>query len=140
MFIWEIKLKVTQVHLLSVKSVQIRCYFWSVFSRIRTEYGVSLRIEAEFGKIQTRNNSVFGNISRSASSSQTRIQSGKQSLKIWADSWSTQISGVQYSKIWYMNVTWPLQKEYPPEIYSWDFPKRHCWKLLEIFYHQFRFQ
>ena len=38
-----------------VKSVQIRSYFWSVFSCIRTEYR----------KIRTRNNSVFGNFSRS---------------------------------------------------------------------------
>ena len=38
-----------------VKSVQIRSYFWSVFSCIRTEYK----------KIRTRNNSVFGHFSRS---------------------------------------------------------------------------
>ena len=37
------------------KIVQIRSYFWSVFSCIRTEYR----------KIRTRNNSVFGNFSRS---------------------------------------------------------------------------
>ena len=35
--------------------MQIQSYFWSVFSRIRTEYG----------KIWTRNNSVFGHFSRS---------------------------------------------------------------------------
>ena len=33
-----------------LKSFQIRSFFWSVFSRIRTEYG----------KIWTRKNSVFG--------------------------------------------------------------------------------
>ena len=39
-----------------VKSVQIRSFFWSVFSHIRTEYGeilrysVSLRIQADVGK------------------------------------------------------------------------------------------
>ena len=33
-----------------VKSVQIRCFFWSVFPCIRTEHG----------KMQTRKNSVFG--------------------------------------------------------------------------------
>ena len=38
-----------------VKSVQIRSYFWSVFSCIRIEYR----------KIRTRNNSVFGHFSRS---------------------------------------------------------------------------
>ena len=40
-----------------VKSAQIRSYFQSVFSCIRTEYM----------KIWTRNNSVFGHISRSVS-------------------------------------------------------------------------
>ena len=39
-----------------VKSVQIRRFFWSVFSRIRTEYRVSLRIQSEYGKIRTRKN------------------------------------------------------------------------------------
>ena len=38
-----------------VKSIQIRRFFWSVFSRIRTEYG----------KIRTRKNSVYGHFSRS---------------------------------------------------------------------------
>ena len=38
-----------------VKSVQIRNYFWSVFSCIRTEYG------------DLRSNSVFGHSSRSGS-------------------------------------------------------------------------
>ena len=40
-----------------MKSVQIRNYLWSVFSCIRTEYR----------KIPTRNNSVFGQFSRSGS-------------------------------------------------------------------------
>ena len=44
--------------------VQIRSNFWSVFSRIRTEYG-DLRIWSEYRKIRTRNNSVFGHFSRS---------------------------------------------------------------------------
>ena len=43
----------------SVKSVQIRSYFWSVFSCISTEYGYLLRIQSEYRKIRTRNNSVF---------------------------------------------------------------------------------
>ena len=43
-----------------VKSVQIRSYFWSVFSLIRTEYE-----ESEYRKIRTKNNSVFGHFSRS---------------------------------------------------------------------------
>ena len=49
-------------------NVQILSYFWSAFSCIRTEYedlrGKS-RIQAEYRKIRTRNNSVFGQFSRS---------------------------------------------------------------------------
>ena len=51
-----------------VKSVQIRSNVWSVFSRIRIEYGryfVSLHIQSECGKIRTRNYSVFEHFSRS---------------------------------------------------------------------------
>ena len=40
-----------------MKSVQIQSYFWSVFFRIQSEYR----------KIRTRNNSVFGHFSRSDS-------------------------------------------------------------------------
>ena len=36
-----------------LKSVQIRSFFWSVFSHIRTEY-VNLRILSEYGKKRTR--------------------------------------------------------------------------------------
>ena len=52
-----------------VKSVQIRSFFWSVFSRIQTEYGEILRsffwsvfspIRTEYGEIL-----VFGHFSRS---------------------------------------------------------------------------
>ena len=43
-----------------VKSVQMRSYFWSAFCCIRTEYG---EILSEYGKIRTRNNSVFGHFS-----------------------------------------------------------------------------
>ena len=50
-----------------VKSVQIRIYFWSVFSCIWTEYGEiwSLHIQSEYRKIRTRNNSIFGPFWRS---------------------------------------------------------------------------
>ena len=52
-----------------LKCVQIRSYFWSVFSCIRTKYdiySVNLRIQFECRKIRTRNNTVFGQFSRSA--------------------------------------------------------------------------
>ena len=44
------------------KSVQMRSFFQSVFSRIRTEHG-DLRSKSEYGKIQTRKNSLFGQFS-----------------------------------------------------------------------------
>ena len=46
-----------------LKIIQIRSFFWSLFSRIQTEYGEILRISGiqfECGKIQIRKNSVFG--------------------------------------------------------------------------------
>ena len=43
-------------------------FFWSVFSRIRTEYGEILCIQSEYEKIRTRKNSVFGYFSRSVTS------------------------------------------------------------------------
>ena len=54
----KVKKKIRRIHVFShcVKSVQIRSYFWSVFSCIRTEYR----------KIRTKNNSVFGHFLRSA--------------------------------------------------------------------------
>ena len=45
-----------------VKSVQMQSFFWSVFSRIRTEYGDLRRISpihSKYGKKRTRKNSVF---------------------------------------------------------------------------------
>ena len=50
-----------------VKSVQIRSFFWSVFSCIRTEYGLNTDspCSVECGKIRTRKNSVFWHFSRS---------------------------------------------------------------------------
>ena len=55
----------------SMKRVQIRSFFWSVFSFIpvfglNTEiYGVNLRIQSEYRKIPTRKNSVFWHLPRS---------------------------------------------------------------------------
>ena len=48
----------------SVKSAQIRSFFWSVLSR---NLYLSLRIQSECGKVRTRKNSVFGHFSRSFS-------------------------------------------------------------------------
>ena len=47
-----------------VKRVQIRSFFWSVFSLIWTEYGDLWSTEiSEYGKIWSRKNSVFGQFS-----------------------------------------------------------------------------
>ena len=43
-----------------MKSVQIRSFFWSVFSCIRTEYGDIRSSQYEYRKIRIRKNSVFG--------------------------------------------------------------------------------
>ena len=47
-----------------VKSLQIRSYFWFVFSCIQTVFLYSC-IQAKYRKIRSRNNSVFGHFSRS---------------------------------------------------------------------------
>ena len=51
-----------------VKSIQMWSFFWSVFSRIRTEYG-DLRSKSPYSvrirEVRTRKNSVFGRFSRS---------------------------------------------------------------------------
>ena len=59
--------KIQKLH--CMKSVQIRRFFLYVFSLIRTECVeilVSLRIQFQSRKIQTRKNSVYGHFSRSA--------------------------------------------------------------------------
>ena len=58
-----------------VKSVQIRSFFWSVFYCIRTEYR----------KIRTRNNSVFGHISRSDTENYYVYISLVSSLHVWSE-------------------------------------------------------
>ena len=63
--ILEYDLLVLSCALQCVKKAQIRSFFWSVFSLIRTEYGKILCIQCECGKIRTRKNSVFGHFSRS---------------------------------------------------------------------------
>ena len=55
---WPIRLKVHNKGLCLPWSLREKCpyskFFWSVFSRIWTEYGVSLRIQSKCGKIKTR--------------------------------------------------------------------------------------
>ena len=48
-----------------MKSVQIRSFFCSTFSCIRTEYGkiLGLNVKSECRKIRTRKNFVFGHLS-----------------------------------------------------------------------------
>ena len=52
----------TELNFILRESVQIRSFFWSRFSYIRTEYG-NLRIQSVYRKIRTRKNSVFGHFS-----------------------------------------------------------------------------
>ena len=75
-----------------VKSVQIRSYFWSMFSLMWSEYGeilrihfVSLRIHAKCGKIRTRNNSAFGHFSPSEriKSSYLLLRTLQSALHVW---------------------------------------------------------
>ena len=51
-----------------MKSVQIRSFFWSAFSRIRTEYRHLVRkspYSAKYRKMRTRKKSLFGHFLRS---------------------------------------------------------------------------
>ena len=56
-------------------------FFWSVFSRIQTEYGEIL-IQFQFWKIRTRKNSVFGHFSHSEGVPYNPSPSHYQSSKI----------------------------------------------------------
>ena len=67
-----------------LKIIQIRSFFWSLFSRIQTEYGEILRISGiqfECGKIQIRKNSVFGHFSRSSCSENCNQNQSKIPVK-----------------------------------------------------------
>ena len=54
-------------------------FFWSIFSRIRIEYKLKLRIQSEYGKIRTRKSSVSGHFSRSANIFIKNLESHKLS-------------------------------------------------------------
>ena len=59
-----------------MESVQIRSVFWSVFSRIRTEYGEILRISPYSVRMREnadQNYSEYGHILRSAGSNYRRL-------------------------------------------------------------------
>ena len=74
---WDFKNTTNSTHPLR-KNCPNTEYFWSVFSRIRTEYGnciVNLLIQSEYGKIQTRKNSVFGRFSHGAHKNENTITS-----------------------------------------------------------------
>ena len=59
----------------SVKSVQIRSYFWSVFSRIRTEYGEILRISPY--SVQMRENEACNFIKKTLKQRCFSVNTGK---------------------------------------------------------------
>ena len=54
--------------------------YFPVFGLNTENYGVSLRIQSEYRKILTRNNSVFGNSSRSVTKSKSLILSSKKTF------------------------------------------------------------
>ena len=56
----------SRVRIHSLKSGQIRGFFWSIFSCTRTK-SVSLRIQSECREIKTRKNSISGHLLRSDS-------------------------------------------------------------------------
>ena len=70
------------------KSVQIRSYFWFVFSFIWTDlqiFPVNLQIQSEYRKIRTRNNSAFGCFLRSGHITKTRTN--LKSKMNFSESW-----------------------------------------------------
>ena len=71
-----------------MKSVQIQSFFWSVFSFTRTEYG----------KIRTKNNSVFGQ------SSQTDKEKTYEKREIITMFFQNQWTVIQYQNIFSMLV------------------------------------
>ena len=74
---WDFKNTINSTHPLRKKCPNTE-YFYSVFSHIRTEYGnyiVNLLIQSEYGKIQTRKNSVFGRFSHGAHKNENTIAS-----------------------------------------------------------------
>ena len=79
------------IYMSTAWSVQIRSFFSSVFCRFRTEYreiSVSLRIQAEREKIQTRKNSVFGHFSSSVSLLWSVHSKTKNELEPSGTSWN----------------------------------------------------
>ena len=68
-----------------VKRIQLRSFFWSVFSRIRTEYG----------KIRTRKNSVFEHVLHSAS--KFSVEGVKYPLRLFTIGFIRKTSGEKLS-------------------------------------------
>ena len=73
-----------------LKSVQIQTFFWSVFSRIRTEYGDLIRkLPYSVRMYSVRKNSAFGHFSRSLVLYQTNTwkRSIRQSNNLRSNKW-----------------------------------------------------
>ena len=83
--------KISYCH--GVKSVLIRSFFWSILSRIRTEYAVSLRTHSKCRKIRTRKTSVFEHFWRS----------------VWYTSSSNSFSPMShFLRVFYKSILYPL--------------------------------
>ena len=73
-----------------LKSVQIQTFFWSVFSRIRTEYGDLIRkLPYSVRMYSVKKNSAFGHFSRSLVLYQTNTwkRSIRQSNNLRSNKW-----------------------------------------------------
>ena len=95
-----------------VKNVQIRSFFWSVFSRIWTEYGDLRSTEiSEYGKIWSRKNSVFGQFSRRFLRifSDLLKKNGELFLRSVCDSFSQKM---------FINFSWNLATSSPVHLFQ----------------------
>ena len=111
-----------------VKSFQIRGFSWSVFSPIRAQYFVSLRIQSNCGKIRTRKNFILGHFSRS-----------ENHVPIWANLRTLQVKqqiseavvrrhqSLKTSQTPHENicvwVSWPatlLKRDFDTDVFQWN--------------------
>ena len=109
-----------------MKCVQIRSFFWSVFSRIRTEFGEILHISlysVRIREIRTRKNSVFEHFSRSESYNLRVLSQGYshkfqgfclcKNHKLFSTNTMIQFLAIHKSSL---RAFWFFQRKYWPEM------------------------
>ena len=111
-----------------VKSFQIRGFSWSVFSRIQTQYFVSLCIQSYCGKIRARKYSILG-----------RFSSSENHVPIWANLRTVQVKQQVSETVVHRNqslktsqappenifvlVSWPatlLKRDFDTDLFIWN--------------------